>query len=541
MEASGLACPRRPEASAPALPTPPHQRPLPPFLSACRQRARPGDRVQRIDTICIPTANRVSTFARAAHGYLANAREFGRRPGLVVADDSPDPAVRRQYRQVIAGLAREFSVPVHYAGADEKAAFIVHLARESSVSPHLVEFALRDPLGIGYHPGANRNALLLHTAGRPFFCADDDTLCRPSAPPPTPRSLRLSDSADPTRIRPFESLESLEQQLDFIPTDILGEHAQVLGSDLGSLLTVRPDVTVDIQHPGVIRAIQDNRLRIAVSWNGIAGDCGYRIPTHLFRLPEATMRNFNPDETAYRRMLASRQIHRGCEQLTITPGGYCQSTALAFDNRQLLPPFLPVFRGEDMVFGHVLRLMQPGSAIAYLPTSLLHVPASPRSNTFPGLDGISEHRSATGLILDLLQMSAEACRFPGPPDVRALADHARQIIESELYGVIVENHLRGETGQMIRSHLAQWFAYPAAPDFWRDDLERGIRLLHDSDTTSRREYLYPAELNQSQAPEDRARILRLVLANYVDLLVAWPELRAAAIRLRENQGVSLAQ
>lgn len=89
--------------------------------------------------------------------------------------------------------------------------------------------------------------------------------------------------------------------------------------------------------------------------------------------PPTTQASSTANESAYRRMLASRQIHRSCDRLTITPAGYCQSTALAFDNRRPLPPFLPVFRGEDLIFGHMLKLFQPNLAIAYQSTCVLHV------------------------------------------------------------------------------------------------------------------------------------------------------------------------
>lgn len=512
--------------------------PLPPFLSACRQRARPSERVKRIDTICIPTSNRVAPFTRAARSYLTNARLFGRSPELVVSDDSTDPAVRAEYRQLLGQLAQEFAVPAYYAGAEEKQAYLGHLSRESSVPPALIEYALRDPLRIGYHPGANRNALLLQTAGRPFFGADDDTICRPAASAAKPQSMRLSDAPDPTTILPQESFAELERALKFTATDVLDEHERVLGSDLGSLLATKPDVAVEIRHPGVLRSIQENSPRIVLSWNGIAGDCGYRIPGFLFSLPEPAMRHFTRDEAAYRRMLASRQIHRSCDRLTITPGGYCQSTALAFDNRRVLPPFLPVFRGEDMVFGHVLKLFRPDAATAYQPTSLLHVPPSVRENSPAFLSGIAQHRSQTGLVLTLLQLALGPAPTAGAPDIGRVAKRAKEILRDEFFGIFALSNLRGETEQMLRSALAQRFAHPEAPGFWHRDLEAIIRALNDA--TDTQAYIYPEELNRSHAPAERAQVLQDVLAGYLDLLDAWPALWAAAMKLRER-GITVAR
>jgi hypothetical protein len=512
--------------------------PLPPFLAACRQRARPGDRVGQIDLIGIPTANRVPTFARAARSYLANARDFGRKPELTVADDSADPTVGAEYRRLLASLAREFDVPVSYAGPAEKQAYAGLLAREADVAPALVEFALGNPFHIGYRPGANRNALLLHSAGRAVFNADDDTICRPAPGTAKPWSLRLTDLPDPTTVRPYESLEQLEQDVAFTPTDVLGEHARVLGSDIGSLLPDKPDVSVAIRQPGVMQAVHENRLRVAVSWNGIAGDCGHRLPLFLLHLPEPAMRHFTRDESAYRRMLASRQIHRACDRLTITPGGYCQSTALALDNRRPLPPFLPVLRGEDVVFGHLLPHFQPSAAIAFQTTSLLHVPAHRRTETEPLADGIARHRSQSSLLLTLLHLAGS--RTTGqPPRFEELAGRARQILEGEYFELLAANAQRQESEQLIRTGLAQLLARPDAPDYWRRDVESVNRALHA--TAPGGTYLYPAELSDSCAPAERAGILRNILASYFALLAAWPALWAAAKTLRDRDGITPAQ
>ena len=105
----------------------------------------------------------------------------------------------------------------------------------------------------------------------------------------------------------------------------------MLGSEVGSLLTDKPDVAVAIRHPSIVQAIQENRLRVTVGWNGLAGDCGHRVPLFLFTLPAPAMQEFTREEAAYRRMLTGRQVHRTCDRLTLTPGGYCQSTALALE------------------------------------------------------------------------------------------------------------------------------------------------------------------------------------------------------------------
>ena len=319
---------------------------------------------------------------------------------------------------------------------------------------------------------------------------------------------------------------------------MLGEHGQVLGSEVGSLLTDKPDVAVAIRHPSIVQAIQENRLRVTVGWNGLAGDCGHRVPLFLFTLPAPAMQEFTREEAAYRRMLTGRQVHRTCDRLTLTPGGYCQSTALALDTRRSLPPFLPVFRGEDVAFGQLLRFFQPDAAIAYQPTSLLHVPAASRANPGGGLDGMAGHRSQSGLLVALLQLAAPS-PAEAPADPGTLARRAQEILRGDFFELLAANQLRQEGEQMLRSCLAQLLAHPGAPGYWRRDLEAVIRSLHAAAQCP--DFIYPAELSECRPAVERAGTLRDVLTAYFELIAAWPALWSAAVKLRERDGVTPAR
>src|SRR5687768_5719305 len=54
------------------------------------------------------------------------------------------------------------------------------------------------------------------------------------------------------------------------------------------------------------------------------------------------------------------------------------TTHLSFDNRVILPPFFPLFRGQDLTFGQLLRLAMPSALIAHLPYAVRHIPMEPR-------------------------------------------------------------------------------------------------------------------------------------------------------------------
>ena len=61
--------------------------------------------------------------------------------------------------------------------------YAARLAERAGVDPAIAAFALSDPLGAGFACGANRNALLLRHAGRPYLSLDDDMVCEMAAAP----------------------------------------------------------------------------------------------------------------------------------------------------------------------------------------------------------------------------------------------------------------------------------------------------------------------------------------------------------------------
>src|SRR5262249_19251163 len=73
------------------------------------------------------------------------------------------------------------------------------------------------------------------------------------------------------------------------------------------------------------------------------------------------------------------EMIRTVNRLTISDSAWCMATALGLDNRSLLPPFMPVYRNEDGLFGLTLRACFDGVYFGYLPSTILHAPMEARS------------------------------------------------------------------------------------------------------------------------------------------------------------------
>jgi hypothetical protein len=166
------------------------------LLAACTSwevRASPAS----IETICIPTGGeRTDLVGRAIQSFARNAIRHGRKVRFLISDGSVEESHRDAFRDRSAAAAREHGLEVAYAGEDEKRRLANELIRRGC-DADAVEFALFDPLQVGFTCGANRNAMLLHQAGRAFCSLDDDVICQLAAPPSTSHRLRLFSTCDP--------------------------------------------------------------------------------------------------------------------------------------------------------------------------------------------------------------------------------------------------------------------------------------------------------------------------------------------------------
>src|SRR3984957_4311504 len=336
-----------------------------------------SDQQSAIQSLGVPTCGRPETLHRCITGFLQNFREYGRAPRVIVADDSALPSQQMANQTYLEEHRKSFpEFEFSYAGLAEKRHYSELLARHSGVHPDIIEFGLFNPENLTKKAcGPNRNALFLETVGERFLSVDDDVVCRPSVSPEIRHAIGITTVEDPTRVHLFPDRQALLNELPASSIDVLGVHESVLGKPLGGVFRSQPEtpVTFGRLRSDFLNLLEKRAVRARVSWSGIYGDSGSRYPTYYLWRDDFTYKQLTESEEEYRRLSVSRQILRLPASLTFGAGGYCQSTALAYDHRTVLPPFMPL-RGLDIVFGKILVHSYRDSVIAYLPSALLHSP-----------------------------------------------------------------------------------------------------------------------------------------------------------------------
>ncbi len=310
-----------------------------------------------VSTIAIPTCDRVQLLRRAVSGYAANCARYGRHVDVVVADDSAGAATRTNCRAVLGELARRLDVGMFYAGLEEKSGFVSRLARYGGIPEEVVRFCCLPDRHCGVTIGANRNVLLLHTAGERIFSADDDTVCRVAVPPGrsgesvlTPAITRLTCGSSRAGTR-------LSRPCDMPRRMFSGATASTWARRPHRCL---PPRARSLSSAAIRRCCDRYRApasRIRVTANGVVGDCGWDNPDfHLFQ-DGATFARLVSSPDGYRMARATREMIQGVPMTTVTARADPKfAMCMGLDNTGLLPPFPPVGRAEEVAFCAVLAV-----------------------------------------------------------------------------------------------------------------------------------------------------------------------------------------
>lgn len=307
-----------------------------------------------IRTVCIPTdGRRPRELARAAASFHATSSDRTGLGGLdlVVADNNPDAGdASAGVLRALAGERR-----VRFIGAWERAQYIPKLVEELGAGgAERTRALLTYALERSGSDGSNRNLLQLDQVGDLYASTDDDTISR---------ACYLGTDADVGEPREHEGYDPTEFWFFNRRRDATGE----------GVFTHNPIGELDVAlAEGGVAAVQ----------TGIAGDAGIRGSSYLLRLQGPTRERLLANYSAARR---GREVRRGVTRYTISSGHFFQTTCCAFDGRELLPPFLPLSRSCDALWGQTLRATHT-NLIGHVPWAIVHDPPDERAPLLSSLD-----------------------------------------------------------------------------------------------------------------------------------------------------------
>lgn len=323
-----------------------------------------------IDTLGIISCDRPEQVQTCVESFLKNLPSNGRLTSIIVADDSKSDVTN--VNDICGLTAKAPEIEVRYmdrAGRDSYAARLM----DHGISPIVARFAL---LGAGASilntAGANRNSLLLDTVGSCFLSADDDTLCSLYAHPYIQKGVKLVHQDLPRDTWFYGSRHELVSNRIPADGDLATIHERLLGRSVAALmLETRQDGSGPGKFCGDLVRAAEYGSRVRVTMSGVAGDSGGESPW-VFLVASNNRLHLRENEAVLRTAMSSREVISVAEMATVAHSSHCQAASMALDNTDILPPFLPVGRNEDGVFGVLCQLSRETWMLGHVPVAVMH-------------------------------------------------------------------------------------------------------------------------------------------------------------------------
>lgn len=306
--------------------------------------------------------------------------ELGRlRPGagpdrVVVLDDSRDAVNAARNAGIVTECGRSRR-SIDLVDRDERRSLVKRIARAAGVDPDALAWTIegdRDDPEPGY--GSNLNLALLIGAGTRFAIADEDAGMEPRAPSPVGDSLSLRPHPD-FRLRFLDPDRDDREAFPAAEIDPLAAHARILGRSVRGLISEFGPQEGHLAHRLTPHLIHELRTgpNVKLTCNGTLGDPGVPGTAWLFTRAPDEYAPLCRSRDDHERLLFGRRLAMWTEDVQVASGAALMTTTLTgIDARELLLPTLPRGRGEDLLFGALVRFLHPASPCAMLPWMLQH-------------------------------------------------------------------------------------------------------------------------------------------------------------------------
>jgi hypothetical protein len=353
--------------------------------------------------------------------------------------------------------------------------------------------------------------------------------------------IRAASGGDPCEYWCFATADETRTGTKHYEKDILAAHEALLGKTIGEL----EDHTIPQVSPPagtLFRPLKYHDSRVRITFNGLAGDCGWGAPFGLWHAPMgylalkgASLQRLTSSESHYREAVSSRQMVRVTTSEMLSDFSFSMLTFCGLDNREMLPPNPPEKRGQDLVFGQVLLKCFSRAVSGHIPIALRHEPI-PLRRFWPG----EITRSAAGV--DLCRIIIEIIKYcdfktdeiTAAQRLQALGRHflcVARLSDKDL-AKYLEHRLRESNASFAEKFTASLESLPGLPGFYAADVNRYFEKLRGSEL--REDYWIPLDLWSVGGPASAVRQLKEDLIALGRLLKVWPSLFEAAKELRKE-------
>jgi hypothetical protein len=319
--------------------------------------------------------------------------------------------------------------------------------------------------------------------------------------------------------------------------DIFAVHEQFLGKALSQCVWEHDgQVSLDTGYGAFFEDGGRDQARVVLSSSGVAGDAGLGERQYFLLLDGGHRERLTSSEEHYLNGQRAQQILRATRKATITNRLYYGGFNLGFDNRRMMPPFIPLLRGEDTAFEQLLRVASPDGLVAHVPRLVLHLCAVNKQRS-----GFQAKSAVDFFFSCIVWMMAQL--LPQRPYERCAE---KRFSAAGQFFIEIGSLPEIEFSKFLQRMYWTWVAskiteaeralelYQGKPDFWAKDLIAYIAecraCMSDDDAPIASDVI--AAFGADAALRKQQQLVR----QFGELVEVWPRLRAAALDLKRSEG-----
>lgn len=495
--------------------------------------ARLGEKVEKKlapTRVFIITCDRPGCVERLLESML-RAGGLTRHDGLWLIDDSRKPENQAANRELVEKFNVTSAKTMRYFGRDAQDALIAELIAILPQHENGIRFLI-DPEKWGDTPtyGRSRTLGLLLSVDSRAIVLDDDILCQAMRPVIEKDGVFIGSGGEreaaffPNR----DTLMSVAVPAQESPLDI---HARYLGAPLGTAVQELNHGALNPVQLATANAAMTNIWRadspVLVTQCGSWGDPGTGDAHWIQNLNRDSIERMLALDEGMATAIEARCVWLGTVQPTVVKMAF-MSQMTGLDNSALLPPYFPVFRGEDLLFASMVEAMHPRGAVIEHNFAVPHLPETRQRKSLR--DPIATSGSV-GLFAAYLTNRIDYTDGNDPghrlsilaQDFRRLADKADNDLVLDYRREVAKGHavqlmhIRNQLAQSKNLDSANWTGYLTRA---QEEVRAAIEKTWS-----------PTDIDGVPTGTDESTLmnqLRELLRGYADALDGWEAMREVA-------------
>ena len=487
--------------------------------------------------VAILTWERPQALERLLESIAINC-ETGNFHRLYIIDDSRNVENIKLNQALTERFNSRISSPIQYFGRAEQQSLMSELLKQLPEHENAIRFLIDTSRWKDYWTtGLARNLAMLLSSGRHLVMIDDDAICDVHNPPHQKHDITFS--YEPREAAFYGDEQGWAHLQQPINPDPINRHMQCLGLTFSEALKVLGQNHLKPAGFTNASALQVSELQpdsaILVTECGSFGCPGTSNNTWLPLMASKSLKRLLGSSVETTQALGSRKVWSGRNQPHFAPRSN-MSQITGFDNRRMLPPYLPITRVEDRLFGNMLDFIFPESVVLDYPWAVPHLPLPDRQwrdkdldftppDSFPKffVEKIVEHKSSCPSASPMDRLSALSTWF----NDMATAD-------TDSLTAMYRDSRMGRDSELLQKLTTLLATAETAPVNWQNYLRNGIAQLNtDLNRVSREDF----EVRGLPAALDSDALItfwKVIWSDFAAALKAWPDIRDVATKIANS-------